>query len=287
MVMVKSNVSKKKMSGSDSISNLWEDAPTITNPLSTCIEIYGDTDTGRTTLAFTAPGPIAYFHHHEKWMGLVQKFSKKKKIKMMNFGCVFRGTTDHIQSQASEMVDKFESALSDAYTWAGSIIIDKHTDLWTLYQLARLGSLSYEGKSSKDSRKGQLIYTEINARWSSMLNMYKEQEQKSQVKSTGRHTNLILVGQTAPEYKKKLSASGKSTSEATGRTVRSGQKHLHFFCDLIVRTSYDKRDEEFIGTIEKPWFNNDMRGFKATDDMLNFPSILGLVTGTDPEEWGG
>ncbi len=51
----------------------WEDAPTEFTRRSVVLEIYGDTGTGRTTLALTAPGTIAVLHAAEKLEGLFQR----------------------------------------------------------------------------------------------------------------------------------------------------------------------------------------------------------------------
>jgi hypothetical protein len=254
---------------------LWEDAPLELTRRCVLKEVYGDTDTGRTTLALTAPSPIAYIHGHEKVEGVLQLAKRKgKDIKVCCFGAVFRGDNEQIQQLASSYVDRVEAAVSDAFNWAHSIVIDTHPYLWQVYQLAKLGSLTREGRSASDNKKGQLIYTEINNRWRSLMTEFRVRA------GTDNRTNLILIGQTTAEYKK---IEGKS--QATGRTVRSGQKEVGFMCDLIVRTKRNKMTGEFTGTIEKPWWNNAVRGLEVPQEILTFSQIMSLVSEVDESEW--
>ncbi len=267
---------------SSSLSDLWEDVLTQSTRRSVCMEINGDTDTGKSTLALTAPGPIAYIHAYEKLEGIIQSARRSKDIKACKFGGMFRGDAEEVQVSASMSVERLERAISDAYKWARTIILDTHTESWTVYQLARLGSLTRAERSTKDNKRGQLVYTEINNRWNTMLKEFRiRQENPLQ----SQPTNLILIGQTKDEYRK---SQVTGQHEATGKTIRAGQKGVGYFCDLIVRTSYDKKAREFKATIEKPWYNNDMRGFVVSQEsgLLSFPGILGLVTETDSEEWG-
>lgn len=262
----------------ESTGSLWEEAPTEFDLRHVCMEIYGPTDTGRSTLALTAPGPIAYFHAHEKIAGLFEKFTRTgKMIRHHKFGGVFRGSPDDIQAQAMVSVDRFEKALTDAYSWARSIVIDTHTELWEIYQLARLGTMVRNDRNEKDNKMGQLVYTEINNRWLSMLKEFRVQQPTSNKPFL---TNLIIIGQTKDEYKKNK-ITGKT--ESTGLAVSAGQKKVPFFCDVRVRTDYKKRENEFTATIEKPWWNNDVRNMELENS--SFSQIMSLITETDESEW--
>lgn len=257
-----------------STADLWEEVPDELTQRCTAMEIYGDTDTGRSTLALTAPGPIAYLHAHEKVDGLVQRVKKSgRQIKVHRFGGSFRGSPSDVQAQCTVNISRFEAAYFHAYTWARSIIIDTHNELWSIYQLARLGSLSHAQRSEKDQRKGQLIYAEIN---NSFLSMLKEYRVRAGDPLSDRHVNLILVGQIEDEYK---------NHEKTGKKVPVGQKKLGYFCDVRLSALYDKRKNEFSAEVVKPWYNQDMRGFVAKGGVLKFSEIMSLITETDAEEW--
>lgn len=274
-----SSISSSSSPLASATSDLWEDVSTHLTRRCVCLEIYGDTDTGKSTLALTAPGPIAYIHAHEKIEGIIQSARRKKDIRACKFGGVFRGNPDEVQALANASVQRMENAMSDAYRWARTIILDTHTECWQVYQLARLGSLTRSDRNEKDNRMGQLVYTEINNRWQSMLKEFRiRQEEPLQDKPT----NLILIGQTKDEYRKSTNT-GKT--ESTGRTIEAGQKGVKFFCDLIIRTKFNKREDKFSALIEKPWYNGEVRGEEIEQEFMTFPQILGLVTEVDPEEW--
>jgi hypothetical protein len=132
-------------------------------------------------------------------------------------------------------------------------------------------------RSERDNKKGQLVYTEINNQWNSML-----KEFRLRALQPGNNTNLILIGQAGAEYKK----NNAGVQEATGRLVPAGQKETGFFCDVRLQTEYDIRKQKYTATVMKPWWNGEMRGHEFENDELIFPYIMGLITMTDSEEWG-
>lgn len=253
---------------------VWEEVSTEFTARAVAKCIYGDYDTGKTTLALSAPGPIAFFHAYEKVGGLLQYVRRSKDIRVHKFGGPMEGNPDKVQRLAEEEIKLFEAGLDSAYSWARSIVIDQETRLWELYQLSRLGSMVRAERDEKDNKKGQLIYQEINNRWTSMLMKYRVNlEAKDMSNSKRPKTNLVIISRTKDEYK------GPS---ATGRTVRAGQKDTGSFCDVVVRT---RRKDEFSVTIEKPWNNNSMRGVELSQDMMRFSEIMSMVTETSSEEW--
>jgi len=257
----------------------WEDASTEMTRRASVVHIYGDTDTGKSTLAVSAAGPIAYIHGLEKVDGVIQKARAEKDIRVVRFNPSPRAISIDRRSELAEVECKLmESAISDAYDWARTIILDTHTAGWEVVQLARLGTLTREGLSREDSRRGQLIYSEINARWKAIFAEFRERAE------TDNRTSLIVIGRTTAEYKK---VPGADRREATGKTVWAGQKETVANCDVSIRTH--RKDADFSAVIEKPWMNNDVRGMEIDGDsgLLNVPTILGLITGTDAEEWGG
>lgn len=262
----------------------WEDVNTEFTTRAVAMGVYGDTDTGRSTLALTAPGPIAYIHSYEKVDGLIQAARRLKEIKVKRFSALGTGDVEEIQALAEQQRLETEAAIRDAYSWARSIIVDTETKLWDMYQLARMGSLMREERSDSDKRKGQLIYTEINAKWSNMLQMYRTNLELAE-KSGRQPTNLILISKTKDEYKKQKTSSNPNVPTATGKTIRAGQKDTAFFCDVIVRTVRDGK--VFKGVIEKPWWNNAYRdaAFTSEEGILDFPNIMSMLTETDLEEW--
>lgn len=239
------------------------------------MEIYGDQDTGKSTLATTAPGPICYVHFMEKVDGLLEAAAQRGVvIKQCKIGDVLRGTTERVMDIAEEAAARMEAAITGAYPWARTIIVDTHTEAWQVVQLAKLGGLTPDTKDESLVRKGQLVYAELNARWASLMKEFRINADRS------NRTNLIFIGQTSAEYKK---IAGSNRAENTGRTVSAGQKQMPFFMDVRLRTHY--RNGEYSAVCEKPWFNDAMRGFEFTGEQLNFAEIMSMITGVDANEW--
>lgn len=247
-----------------SSSGLWEDAPTEFTRRVVFKEYYGDTGTGRTSLALSAPGPIALLHAGEKIEGVIQPFANQKIVKVMNFGGTFVGTPQQIADAANDTWRRFTRAYFDAYDWARTIIVDTHTELWELIRLARFGGLKPAGG------RVDANYGPVNAEFRSLFKHFKTQDQ----------TNLIIIGQTKDEYKMK---GGKSDGmgERTGATIRAGMKEIPYMADVLVRT--DKVNGDFSATIEKGWFNASVEGLPLPDQ--SFASIMELITGVGSEEW--
>lgn len=245
----------------------WDDAPTEFVTRNTMMEIHGDTGTGRTTLALTAPGPIALIHTAEKIDGIVQPFAKKKKIRMHYFKTAFQGSNKEIAQQAMDSWLRMEALWYDAFTWARTIVLDTHTEAWELVRLAHFGDVKPSG-GRVDSNYGP-----VNAKWRSLFKYYREH--------TG--TNLILIGQTKDEYKTNKKGISSGISERTGNTILAGQKEVPYFVDCVVRTG--KEDGDIYSTVEKGWMNFEIEGDRFMGNDSNFPSIMGAITETPKKEW--
>jgi len=248
----------------------WIDASKELTRRNVFMSLYGDTGSGRTTLALTAPGPIALIHTTEKLEGIVQKAAKDGKIiKMIDVGGNFEGTVDEMKKYAGDKVAMAREAWFDAFNWARTIVIDNQADLWTLFQLAWFGTQTPKGRS------GALEWGPLNTSWTTMLK-YKRFDEDN-------NTNIIMIGLTDKEYIK----SAKGMSEATGRTIYKGQKSVPTIADVWIRTHHDFRVNEFTSTIEKGWWNShnvDNKSFEGP--MSNFPDVMSLITEMDASEWG-
>jgi hypothetical protein len=243
--------------GEPSGPTVWESAPTALTRRHTFLQIYGDTGTGRTSLALTAPGPIALIHASEKLEGIVQRYTPDKEIQLYNFGGVFRGTQDDIAEQANEALIRMKAAWFDAMSWARTVILDTGTEAWELLRLARFGTTSPKGKVS-------YLYGPVNAEWKSMFKGFRYQER----------ANFVIINQIREKYR---------NDKPTGRMEPAVQKDTPYMADVIVRLSKDRGT--FTATIEKGWYNAHVEGLDIEDEMIDFATIMGLVTETDPEEW--
>lgn len=265
----KSTVSNGKSNFSSSSSSpvVWEDAPKdFTKRSGVITEIWGPTGTGRTHLALTAPGPIAYLFFHEKADGVIQKFARQKEIRWLKCGGVFRGKEEDVQSLAWESMQEFESAYYDSFSWARTTIVDTHNEAWYLERLAEFGA------PKPSSGRVDVNYASINNRWISMLNQARSQN----------HTNVIFIGQVEDEWKPGPGGFDKKTGKQV-RISTSASNQVLLKSDVSIKTT--KENGVFTATVYKGWFNAESEESELTDEMSTFHNIMGLITETDPDEW--
>lgn len=258
-------------------SDLYEDVTSEFTRRCVLMEIYGDTDTGRSTLALTAPGPICYVHFYEKVDGLLQDVVQRGvRVRQCKIGDILRGDSKQVIELAEIAAARMEQAISGAYSWARTIIVDTHTEAWQVVQLAKLGGLTPETKDEDQVRKGQLVYAELNARWASLMKEFRKHADED------NRTNLIFIGQTSAEYKK---VAGSNRAENTGRTVSAGQKQMSYFMDVRLRTYF--KNGVYSAVAEKAWFNDSARGAEFTSEAmdLDFASVMSRITRTSEKEW--
>lgn len=254
---------------------LWDSVDSL-NSKCVLMETYGEPDSGKSTFALTAPGPIAYIHSFEKVGGLIQRtVNSGKEVRPCGVGGMLRGESAEVGRIAKAEVRRLENALTDAYAWARTIVIDNHTDMWHMVQLARLGSMTQAERSPEDKRMGQLVYGEMNAQWNSIIKQFRVMASKY------NRTNLILIGKSTDEYK---------GNQATGRRIAHGMKdnagncdvRLCMKCELVPIPGAPRGtmpDSVYSATVVKPWYSGELRGFEVPSVMLTFPAVMGLITG--------
>lgn len=273
MALIKPNLAEIKASSGD-IQIQWERVGTEFKGRSYVMNIWGDSDTGKTKLSLTSRGPIAYVHNNDK-VGFVleeEVLNTAKEIQKIPFRSGFLGSTDEVQNQASNELAFVLAHIKDAYKWAGTIIIDHETALWDLFQLAQLGTLTRADLDKETARKGQLIYSQINAHW---LNTIMD------VRDNGK-INLILVSKTKNERVTITNERGKLESIETSKIVPKQQKSTFAICDLVLHT-WVADGNSYMVTIDKPWNNGPWRG--KTIPSMPLSEIVGLITKTDAKEW--
>lgn len=263
-------------SGTTGASLQWETVSDTMASRSCVMEVFGDTGTGKTRLSLTSPGPIAYFYAHETGKGLVEaEVAKGKEIRRLNFGGVFRGNEVEIAQQARTLLDNLEKEIYNAYTWARTVILETHTELWQLFRYAYFGAL--KPSAGRVDRN----YDPVNARFLSLMNNARQFSET---------VNTVLVGHTDDEWTRPTEGQGTKT----GRTVRATtSKFVERKADVIIRTDYPVLGGSFKFRLEKCWLHASQflgQEFENPEDdngelAYGLPDILGMISGTDSNEW--
>jgi hypothetical protein len=230
------------------------------------IEIYGRTYSGRTYLALTHRPPIAFMHCHERIAGTIEQFIRDKDVRVYNFGAAISGRTrEEISASASASVAAFTDAWLDALTWARTIVLDTHTDLWELLRLKYFGGEKPE--TFKGMERREALWADINGEWRMLF---------TAVKTAG--VDLILIGKSKDEYK---------NDKLTGGIKSAGQKDISSNCDIRLETSFVQADDtsnnSFVARLVKAGINYRMTGVPLTNTTL--PQVLSLVYGNDEDDW--
>lgn len=275
MALIKADLTETKIASGD-IKIEWRKVSTEFNKRSYILNIWGDSDTGKTKEALTAPGPIAFIHNNDKVDGVLEEAAKTREIQEISFRSGFLGSTDEVQELATNELAKVLAYMRHAYTWARTIIIDHETALWALFQLAQLGTLTRADLDKETSRKGQLIYSKINANWLNMIMDVRE------INSKGGKVNLILVSKSKNERIQSVGERGQVISVETSKMVAARQKSTFAICDLVLHT-WVAEGNSYMITIDKPWNNGPWRG--RTIESMPLSEIAGLITKTDGKEW--
>lgn len=269
----------------------WEPVSTEFTQRYASIAICGETDTGKTSLALTARGPVAILHAAEKTRGIIEPHVRAgKMVRQHNFAAVFPKAEDECRKKATEVWQKADQLFTDAWKWAGSIIVDPEPDYYALRRYARFGTLTPQG----DVRD---LYNAINFDWRQRFGAMPRAQ------GSGKGTTLITIHTMTDEYRDvmKQTATGlKKVSEKTGNLRMEGHKSIKFSADLILQTQRDLVSGKFSVKILKPWFNGGARGMElddellremgysespATNSCLTLPAILSFITDTPEAEW--
>lgn len=246
---------------------IWEEVSTEFTSRSAMIELWGDTSTGRTRFALSAPGSIALIHTGEKIAGIVEEFRRIKDIKQIN--CSLPGIVPGMDvKEVSALAVKVEKRFMEYYYEAIScgdfrtVIIDLHTDLW---EVSRLGAF---GKLKPDTGLPMVNYPEINARWNSLVIRGQNQDR----------VNIIWIGSSADEW---------AGSKKTGNRVReSHYSQLPVKCHVVLNMQRDSMNGRYKALVQKAWMGDkDWRDKYIDQDQLTFANVMSTFTDTEPEEW--
>ena len=256
-------------SGTNSnVSDDWEDAPSEITRKIVHMDIIGEEGTGRTSLALSAPGPIAFINADEKIQGIVQPHVQAgKKIKVASFGFVASGSPEEVAASANPVWSKVKNWHRDSLSFARSTVVDTGTETWELLRLARFGTLKPEGRMDA-------LYGPVNAEYRTLIKQFRMQDR----------TNLITIHQVKEKYKEGVK-DGRKFSVATGQMVRAGFKEMGYLADIVVRTGKDITTNTFTARIEKGWYNAQVEGMVLENEDIRFSYILSLITGLDEEEF--
>lgn len=222
------------------------------------MSVVGREATGKSTLAWSAPGPIATFsfdYGEEGSVGnLMKRTGKVVEVKKVMMPRTPDPSFDYKRTWAKDF-EKPYYAMLDAKM--PTVVVDDACSMLELLRLSEFG-----GKMN------------ANARYWESINMKMRAIVQAAIESD---SNVVFIHPVKEEYLK---------DKPTGRLVRDGWKHMGAKVQVEVWTEFDDEDHEFSLTVKKCRHRHEMVGEEMRGRVCSFPFLASkIVDGTKPGDW--
>lgn len=228
------------------------------------ISVAGLDKSGKTNLALTAPGPMAYANFDTGLEGVIHKFEGTKRIYREDYRVIVppRQSVEQVAGIANEVWERYKSDVRMAHKspLIRTIVIDTESETWELIRLARFGKLTQVMPHH---------YGPVNAEYRNFLN---------EVYDTDK--NLVILGRLKDEWENTVNAQGKEVGHKTGRLERVGMKDIPYIVQLNAIAHFDPMTtpgDQFSLEIINCRQNSEMCGTVLPQSMCTFQSLAGMV----------
>lgn len=234
------------------------------------VEVAAREKRGKTHLAGTAPGPIAYLELDKGEEGVLDKPEFKTKLIIPAH---FRlGPTAGLQpTQIMPIADALWKRFTETYRAAlknelfRTIIWDTATEAWDTLRLARFG---------KFEQVPQHLYGFINREFSDLVREAYDHDK-----------NLILCSRMKKQYKGG-ERSGKITeSYWTGEYERAGYSDLPYIVQVYCESDFNYVDKSFSLTVKECRQNPQLAGETLIPNAEFSMLAMSVMPATTPEDW--
>lgn len=218
---------------------------------------------GKSNLWLTAPGPIAGINLDIGLEGVIHRYTKNKKIWMVNYNVPPISNQKDYISHFQSVKKAYEAAVN--HKDVRTVVIDTGSDMWDLVILAEFGVLN------PTTSKGSLAFTTANSVFRGLIKMVYDTDK-----------NLIMTHKISKEWAK--GSDGKNAW--TGGYERDGFRGSGYLIQVNVRHAYDPVTQKFSMKIVDCRQEFSLSGFELGHDECNFPSLASTVfPETTPADW--
>jgi len=237
------------------------------------VSIEGDWGTGKTDLALTAPGPIAFFKFDLNAADTLAKWANQKAIYKREYD-IPDSNDPKAQDKAEVVMRTFvaDYAASLGSSQIRTVIWDTATEIWEQTRLAAFGRLSNVMPHH---------YVQVNNGFRSLIRAAYDSD-----------TNLVMVHRLKDEWVNYTDSQGKEKGKRTGRKERAGFGDLGFACQVMVQTFFNPEnvDSPFqvkvLKCTQNPIITHRVYGQIADMRMNSFPVLAtDVFPGSELEEW--
>jgi hypothetical protein len=190
------------------------------------MSIEGDWGTGKTDLALTAPGPIAFFKFDLNTEFTLKQFATKKKIYQLDYD-IPDSNDPKAQLLAEQVMTTFRKDYDHAVrsTEIRTIVWDTATEIWEQTRLEAFGKLTNVMPHH---------YVAVNNGFRRLIRAAFDSD-----------TNLIMIHRLKDEWQNYTDAkTGTEKGRRTGKKERAGFSDIGFACQVIVQTYFNPEDTD-------------------------------------------
>lgn len=222
--------------------------------------------TGKTNFFLTAPGPIAGINLDIGLEGVTRKFSKDKRIWMVNYNIPPIDTKrEEYAAHYFKIKTAYEKALN--HKDVRTVVIDTGTDFWELIRLAEFGVVNPKTSA------GSLSYTSANNIYRGLMRMAYDSDK-----------NLIVTHKLGKNWIKTKTAQGADTSTWDGTYERDGFRESSYLVQVNIRHFY--RDGQFGIQIINCRHNMEIAGMELPQDECTFAHLgVNVFEGSTLSDW--
>lgn len=212
---------------------------------------------GKTAFALSAPKPMSYLNFDRKieqstldLLGVARDDLYVKEIRING-----DLAQDQHRAEWDQVCGSFMWMLRDSED-IRTIVVDTETEMWELARLAYFG---------KTTQVMPYMYTELNSVYKYMIDQCDKYDK-----------NIIFLRKVKKEYK---------NDKWSGKHEVAGFSKLDWIVEVNARMGWDGDEEEFWLEIINNGITASMNGQEFTGEMVSFPWVAAMLTGTTPDEW--
>lgn len=268
-----------------------------TPPQGVVARIYGTTGSGRSRLAYTAPGPICVLSFNENVEGSASK--EVARCKERGYDKIIdvvripnpleRLSIESLFAEADIHTEKVKTATRESLLYFGrcwiealdkyrTVVIETDKCLWDMIQYLWFGTL--KPAASTDS---SFKYTAPSEKFSHLMGLARGLKG-----DFGANRNVIFVGKMRAKW---------ANNKKTGEWDLAGKDDVTTFSSVVLETRYDKEvakmnvgqdlpDNPFSVRVEKSYLTAEETNETVFDgDEAYWPEIMSKLSGTDISIW--
>lgn len=245
------------------------------------LSIYGDTNTGKSAFALSAPGPGLFLTLDRGIEGLLRSESPSPYLNTAAFAFNIVEPPNPAMNLSKESYGDYWQKFYTSYRAAldnkdaRTVVLDGDSDSWELQRMAEFGRLA---------QVPQNLYTNANA---ARRLMYARAYDSGKIFIATSRVRKVYETKYGPDGKPMMNTSGNEIRMWNGEFERQGFADQNYLWQVHAMTLYNEKEEKFGLKIEMCKFQRSLEGFELWGEDCNFQGLVQTIFPTVPlSEWG-